>query len=191
MDVTVSSDNFVFATNLFGTSCAGSIAIWQKQSGTLVSNIPNQAGANSYFLTIQKNGPLYYDDNTFALYVANFAGGACGSFSTVGTVFAFPAGLRSADGEDVVGLDQSAQGGGALLTFEPPNFTNPTICTIGGTDPVSFDINHRQQRVFVADAGLNALLELSYPGCQPITTVQGNPSGLPIGVAKDAPETLN
>jgi hypothetical protein len=191
VDVTVSNDNFVFATNIFGGTCAGSISIWQKQSGALVSNIPNQAGAGSYFLTIQKNGTLYYDDNSFALYVGNCAGGACGTFTNVGAIFAFPGGIRSVDDEDVVLDDQSAQGGGALLTYEPPNFTNPTVCTLGGIEPVSFDINRPQRRAFVADAALNELLEFSYPGCKQIAAIQGNTSGLPIGVAKDYPETLH
>jgi hypothetical protein len=191
-DVTVSNDNFVFATNIISGSCAGgSISIWQKQSGALVGNIPNQAGANSYFLTIQKDGTLYYDDNTFALYKGSCAGGACGAFTNTGATFAFPGGLRSADGEDVVLDDQSASGGGALFTYEPPDFSSPDVCTIGGADPVSFDINHRQHRAFVADAGLNEALELSYPGCKLIGTVPGNTSGLPIGMAKDQPETLH
>jgi hypothetical protein len=191
VDVTVSRDNYVFATNLFGNSCdAGSISIWQKQSGVLVGNIPNQAAANPYSLTIQKDGTLYYDDSSIALYKGSCAGGACGPFSNVGASFKSPGGLRSADGEDVVLEDPSAPGGGALLTYEPPDFSNPDVCTLGGTDPTSFDINHRQHRVFIADAYLNEAFEFSYPGCKLIGTVPGNTSGLAIGIAKDFPETL-
>jgi hypothetical protein len=190
-DVTVSNDNFVFATNLFGiNSCAGSISIWQKQTGALVGNIPNQASVSSYFLTIQKDGTLFYDDNSTGLYKGSCAGGACGSFTNTGATFAFPGGLRSADGEDVVLDDQSASGGGALFTFEPPDFSNPAVCTLGGQDPVSFDINHNQKHVFVADAGLDEISEFTYPGCKPIGSIPGNNSGLPIGIAKDFPETL-
>jgi hypothetical protein len=190
-DVTVSNDNFVFATNLFGGSCNGSISIWQKQSGALVGTIPNQAGVNSYFLTIQKDGTLYYDDNSFALYKGSCAGGACGSFTNTGATFAFPGAVRSADGEDVVLDDQSAPGGGALFTYEPPDFSSHDVCTTGGSDPVTFDLSHGQQHVFVADAGLNEGLEFSFPGCQLIGTVGGNTSGLAIGVAKDIPESLH
>jgi hypothetical protein len=190
-DVTVSNDNFVFATNIISGSCAGSISIWQKQSGALVGNIPNQARANSYFLTIQKDGTLYYDDNTFALYRGSCAGGACGPFTNTGATFAFPGALRSADGEDVVLDDQSASGGGALFTYEPPDFSSPDVCTLGGADPVTVDINRKQNHAFVADAGLNEAAEFTYPGCKLIGTVPGNTSGLPIGVAKDFPETLH
>jgi hypothetical protein len=190
VDVTVSADGYVYATNIFAGACAGSISSWKKD-GTFIGTIPNQAGANSYFLTIQKDGTMYYDDNTFALYVGSCSAGSCGSFSNTGATFAFPGGLRSADGEDLVLDDQSASGGGALVTYEPPNFTSGDSCSVGGADPVSFDINHRQHHAFLADAGLNEGVELGYPGCAPIGTVPGNSSGLPIGMAKDYPETLN
>lgn len=189
-DVTVSNDNFVFATNELSGTCSGSISIWQKQSGALVSNIPNQAGANSYLLTIQKDGTLYYDDNSFALYKGNCAGGACGAFTNTGASFAFPGGLRSVDDEDVVLDDQSAPGGGALFTYEPPDFSNPEVCTLGESDPVTMDINHQQHHVFIADAGLDEALEFSYPGCKLIGTVAGSTSGEPVGIAKDQPESL-
>jgi hypothetical protein len=191
LDVTVSNDNYVFATNIYGGGCWGSISIWQKQSGALVGHIRNQARAYSQFLTIQKDGTLYYDDTSPGLYKGSCAGGACGSFSKVGASFVYPGGLRSADGEDVVLDDEFAPGGGALLTYEPPNFSSPDVCTLGGSDPVSFDINHRQHRAFIADAGLNEALEFSYPDCKLIGTVRGNSYGAPIGIAKDFPETLH
>jgi hypothetical protein len=190
-DVTVSNDNYVFATNIAGGgSCAGSISIWHKQSGALVSNIPNQAGAESFFLTIQKDGTLYYDDYSLALYKGSCTGGTCGAFTNTGATFAFPGGLRSVDDEDVVLDDQSASGGGALFTYEPPDFSNPEVCTLDESDPVTFDINHRQHHVFVADAFLDEALEFSYPGCKLIGIVAGSTSGAPVGVAKDQPETL-
>ena len=189
LDVTVSLDGYIYATNIFGGSCNGSISSWKKD-GTFIGNIPNQAGANSYYLTIQKDGTLYYDDNTFALYKASCSAGTCGSFSNTGAVFNFPGGLRSADDEDVVLDDQSAPGGGSLTTYEPPNFTSGDTCSVGGSDPVTFDINHKQHHAFIADAGLNEGIELTYPSCALIGTVPGNSAGLPIGMAKDFPETL-
>ncbi len=190
-DVAVSNDNYVFATNVNSFGCNGSISIWHKQSGILVGNIPNPAGAASYFLTIQKDGTLYYTDSTPALYRGSCAGGVCGAFTNTSATFAFPGGLRSADGEDVVLDDQSAPGGGALLAYEPPDFSSPGVCTIHGSDPVGFDISRQQQRAFVADSGLNKVLEVSYPDCKLIGTVPGNAGGLLVGVAKDIPETLH
>ena len=191
VDVTVSNDDFVFATNIYGGGCHGSISIWQKQSGALVGNIPNQAGAYSYFLTIQKDGTLYYDDNSPGLYKGSCAGGTCGSFKNTGAKFTFPGGLRSVDDEDVVLADQGGPPpNGDLLTFEPPDFSNPAFCLPGAGDPITFDINHRQRRVFIADPERVEALELSYPDCKLIGTVPGNSSGLVIGVAKDQPESL-
>jgi hypothetical protein len=190
-DVAVSNDNYVFATNANSFGCNGSLSIWHKQSGILVGNIPNPVGAASLFLTIQKDGTLYYTDSSPALYRGSCAGGVCGAFTNTGATFAFPGGIRSADDEDVVLDDQSAPGGGALLTYEPPDFSSPGVCTIRGSDPVGFDISRRQQQAFVADAGLNKVLEVSYPDCKLIGTVPGNAGGLLVGVAKDIPETLH
>jgi hypothetical protein len=191
LDVTVSNDNYVFATNIYGGDCFGSISIWQKQSGALVGHIRNQAHAYSDFLTIQKDGTLYYDDTSPALYKGSCAGGSCGSFTNTGATMTYPGALRSVDGEDVVLDDEFAPGGGALLTYEPPNFISPDVCTLGGSDPASFDINLRQHHAFIADALLNEALEFTYPDCKLIGTVRGSSYGAPSGIAKDFPETLN
>ena len=194
-DVTVSSDNVVYATNIISGACAGSISAWNKTSGNLIANIPNPNGANSYFLTIQNNGQLYFDDNTFGLYTAMCTGGSCGTFANVGATMNFPGGLRSEDGEDVALDDQSGPGGGNLYTYEPPTFNvNNTNCPVNGVDPVSFDVNHSQHHAFFADAGLNQLTELKYTNttgaCAAKGTVAGNQSGLPIGVGVDRAEVL-
>jgi hypothetical protein len=186
-DVAVSKDDYVFATNFDGGSCPiGSLSIWQKQSSVLVGTIPNQAGANPFFLTIQKDGTLYYDDKT-GLYSGSCPGGSCGAFTNTGASFGYPGGLRSADGEDVVLDDQTA---GSLYIYEPPHFDRPVVCQLGAFDPVSFDINLRQHHVFVASSQLNQALEFSYPDCKLIGTVPGNIGGSPVGIAKDFPETL-
>ena len=191
LDVTVSNDNYVFATNEYGGGTQGSISIWQKQSGALVGFIPNPDGALSYYLTIQKDGTLYYDDSSWGLFKGSCAGGSCGAFTNTGATFNYPGGLRSVDDEDVVLVDQKAAGGGAIFTYEPPNFSNPVVCTLGGTDPVTIDINRRQSRAFVADLGRDEVLELSYPGCKLIGFVRGEGGGALDGVAKDYPETLH
>jgi hypothetical protein len=106
---------------------------------------------------------------------------------------AFPGGLRSADGEDVILQDQSGAGGGDADEYEafPSTFTQ---CALNGSDPVSFDINKPQHHYFYADAGLNLGVEVSWSAgttsCPLIGTVPGNQSGLPIGAAKDSPESL-
>jgi hypothetical protein len=182
VDVTVAKDGTVIASNIFGFNENGSLSTWHKD-GTFVANFPNTNGSNDFFLTVQKNGTVYYDDNGLNFWVGSCPAGACGSFTTTGATFNFPGGLRSADGEDVVLQDQS--------TFEPPDFGSPASCALGASDPVTFDINRLQHHYFYADANNDVGGEVDYPSCIPIGTVPGNPGGLLIGVAKDYPEPLN
>ena len=193
VDVTVSADNTVISSNIFGSNEAGSLSTFNKTTGATIGNFPNSAGANTYFVTVQHDGTVYYDDNTFSIYVGSCPAGACGSFAGTGATMAFPGGLRSADGEDVILQDQSGAGGGDADEYEafPSTFTS---CPLNGVDPVSFDINRPQHHYFYADAGLNEGVEVSWSAgttsCPLIGTVAGNSSGLPIGAAKDLPEHL-
>jgi len=194
VDVTVSADNTIIASNIFGSNEAGSLSTFNKTTGATEGNFPNAAGANTYFVTVQKNGTVYYDDNTFDIYVGSCPAGACGAFASTGATMAFPGGLRSADHEDVILQDQSGAGGGDADEYEafPSTFTS---CALNGSDPVSFDINHSQHHYFYADAGFNEGVEVSWSAgttsCPLIGSVAGNSSGLPIGAAKDLPEHLN
>lgn len=192
VDVTANS-GLVIASNIFGSNEAGSLSTFNRTTGATIGNFPNAAGANTYFVTIQANGTVYYDDNTFSIYVGTCPSGVCGSFSSTGASMAFPGGLRSADSEDVILDDQSAAGGGALDEYEafPSTFTQ---CTLGGSDPVSFDINHAQSKAIDADAGLNELVAHHWAAgttsCPTTGFGLGNSSGLPIGAAFDRPEVL-
>jgi hypothetical protein len=189
-DVAVAKDGTVLATNLNGLNRQnGSISTWHKD-GTFVGNFPNPNGSNDYFLTIQKDGTVYWNDQ-INLWTGSCPAGACGSFAATTATFGFPGGLRSADGEDVVLQDQLGPGGGDALTYEPPNFGSPTSCALNAGDPVAFDINRLQHHYFFADASNNDAVEVDYPSCTLIGTVPGNAGGLPIGVAKDYPEPLN
>jgi hypothetical protein len=191
-DVTVSSAGIVIATDIISNGCSGGgISTW-KNGGTFVGNFPNGAGANSYFITVQKTGDVYYDDNTFTIYHGSCPAGVCGSFNSTGATMAFPGGLRSATGEDVVLDDQSAAGGGALTTFE--SFpTSSASCPLGASDPVSYDFNHRDKHAYYADAGNFVGGEVKWDDatnvCAPVATVAM--PGQPIGVAVDAPGPLN
>jgi len=194
-DVTVSADNVVYATNIISGACSGSISAWNKNTGALISNTPNFNGANSFFLTIQNNGDLYYDDNTFTMYKGSCIAGTCGAFTNTGATFAFPGAIRSEDGEDVA-LDDQGNGSvtGPITTYEPPNFGSGGVCNHAGTDDVTFDVNHSQHHMFLADAGLNQLTELKYTNttgaCAPKGSAPGAASGQPIGVAVDRAENL-
>jgi hypothetical protein len=195
-DVTVSKDGTIIASNLSTANLyqGGSISTWIRggRGGTFVGNFPMINAYPGMFVTVQKNGAMYFDDvdsNTGEgpIWAGNCPLGVCGTFKSTGAVAAFPGGLRSADDEDVVQLDQTAL---RLKTFE--HFPFGKSCNLSGeSDPVGFDINRHQHHVFVADANLDVGVELTYPGCVLIGTVPGNPGGLPIGIAKDYPEPLH
>jgi hypothetical protein len=194
-DVTVAKDGTIIASNLYQPNFneGPSISTWIRggHGGTFVGNFPMTNAYRGMFVTIQKNGTLYFDDidNTNGegpIWTGSCPLGACGTFTSTGAVAGFPGGIRSADNEDVVQLDQTAL---TLTTFE--HFPNGNPCSLSGeSDPVGFDINRREHHVFVADANLNVGVELTYPGCVLIGTVPGNSGGLPIGIAKDYPEPL-
>jgi hypothetical protein len=195
-DVTVAKDGTVIASNLLQSNYqeGGSISTWIRggHGGTFVGNFPMTNAYYGMFVTVQKDGTLYFNDvDSNTGYGPIWTGacplGLCGSFTSTGAVAAFPGGLRSADNEDVVQLDQT---GLTLTTFE--HFPHGRSCSLSGeADPVGFDINRREHHVFVADSNLNVGVELTYPGCVLIGTVPGNPGGVPIGIAKDYPEPLH
>jgi hypothetical protein len=193
-DVAVAHDGTVIAANIFQPMGheQGSISTWHSD-GTFVGNFSMPNSFEGLFVTVQKNGTLYYNDIDFTsgaglLWTGACPLGACGTFTSTGATTAFPGGLRSADGEDLVQIDQNASGGGALITYE--SFPTGVSCAIGAGDPDGMDLNKSQHHVFFADALNNTGGEIAYPSCTAIGTVPGNAGGLPIGAAVDAPDGL-
>ena len=188
-DVTVASDGTVIASNLYDQlgSENGSISTWTG-NGTFVGNFPMVDDILGAFVTVQKNGTLYFNDVDLAsgaglLWTGACPLGACGTFTSTGATTVYPGGLRSADFEDVVQIDQQASLGGALITYE--HFPNGNSCALGGGEPDGMDINRSQHDVFYADAINDVGVEVRYPSCKPVGTVPGNLGGLLVGVALD------
>jgi len=192
VDVTVYKTT-VIATNIYNANTfIGSVSTWNKATGALEGNFPNPASAFDYFVTVQKNGTVYMDDNTLSVYSFTCPAGLCTTETSVGaTGFNFPGGLRSGPGEDLVLQDQSGSSGGAQLTYESFPGGPAQTCTVdSGADTVAFDMNKLHNHYFAADATNNRAVEVKYPSCAAIGTVPGNASGLPIGAAVDDPESL-
>jgi hypothetical protein len=196
-DVTVSGDNTVLAADIMSNSCSGgAISSWRKSTGRLIGNFPNSAGANTYFLTIQRNKNVYYDDNLPELAVGSCPAGICGPFSNTGASFNSPGGVRTYDleGEEAVVLDdQRGAGGGTATLYIPPSFGGGAVCPLGGGDPVGIDLNFNLSTLFYADADGSAVeflfrdvggLRCAFEGR---VTTSG---GLPVGIAVDPPESL-
>jgi len=197
-DVTVSDDGYVIASNYFGKQCSsGSISVWKRSTGALVANYPNPSGQPIKFLTIQKDGTLYYDDETPGLWVGKCTKGACSGFTNTGAVFRSPGGIRSADNEHVVLEDQAGIGGGRVLTYAPPFFDTPSgSCSLASVDPFGIDINFKENHIFVADGGRGIVKEFKYPAgggdgsqCVLIGSVSTS-GGFPFGIAVARPESL-
>ena len=194
-DVTVAKDGTVIASNIFSANGGkGSISTWLLD-GTFVGNFKMINDIEGVSVTVQKNGTLYFNDVDASsrqglLWTGGCPLGACGAFTSTGAKTKFPGGIRSADFEDVVQLDQGADAfTGALITYE--TFPSGLSCPIiGASDPVSFDLKKRQNDVFYADADSNVGGEITYASCAVVGTVPGNPNGLPIGAAVDPPDPL-
>ncbi|HEY5095724.1 MAG TPA: hypothetical protein VII69_11460 [Candidatus Eremiobacteraceae bacterium] len=194
-DVTIAKDGTVIASNIFSDSGGrGSISTWHL-NGTFVGNFKMVNDLQGVSVTVQKNGTLYFDDvdsgtRQGLLWTGSCPLGACGKFTSTGAKTAFPGGLRSANGEEVVQVDQGTDAfTGTLITYQ--SFPKGVSCLIvGASDPVSIDIKKEEKDVFYADADLNVGGEIAYPSCAAVGTVPGNPNGLPIGAAADPPDPL-
>jgi hypothetical protein len=185
VDVTRATDGTIIASNSYAQNILenGSISTWNN--GNFVGNFPMVNDIFGGFVTVQKNGTLYFNDvdltGAGVLWTGSCPLGVCGAFTSTGATTVVPGGLRSADQEDVLQIDQAV--GGSLITYE--TFPTGTSCAIGAGAPDGLDLNWAQHHVFYADAVNNAGGEMKYPACTLIGTVTGNAGGLPIGIAVD------
>jgi len=195
-DVAVQKDSTVIATNISGVSqAAGSISTWNA-NGILVGNFVNPGGFKDYFLTVQRNGKVYFDDSGLELNVGTCPLGVCGSFANTGaTGFDGAGGLRSASysktGFDVAVLMSF----GSLLTYTsfPGGPSSSCSWPEGSFLIEGFDFNHTDHHVFGADEdpdGDNGY-EMTYPGCVVIGNAPGGSNSTLIDVAVDRPGALD
>jgi hypothetical protein len=189
VDVTVAKDGTVIASNFVQINFreAGSISTWIKgpNGGTFVGNFPASNGSTAMFVTVQKNGTIYFDDypnqtNVGVLYSLSCPAGKCGAQTQVaGVSFNVPGGLASDETEDLL----ADNGFGTAQTFELPN-PNPSTFPVLGV-PTGMAINELDHHWFVADGSDNDAAEYSYPDGKLIGTVAGDPGGGTFGVAVD------
>ena len=174
----------------------GSISTWigGPNGGTFVGNFPMTNDSEGLFLTVQKNGTVYYNDIDAAsgqgvLWTVSCPAGACGTETQVaGVTFAFPFGMGSDGKEDLLVNDLNPAGGGFADTFELPNPKPKTFPLLGV--PVGMAINPLDHHWFVADAMNDNAAEYSYPGGTLIGTVPGNSGGDLVGIALDPGHSL-
>ncbi|HEY5096292.1 MAG TPA: hypothetical protein VII69_14360 [Candidatus Eremiobacteraceae bacterium] len=194
VDVTLAKDGTVIASNILQPSGAeaGSLSTWIEgpNGGTFVGNFPMTNDTEGLFVTVQKNGTVYFDDldvnGSGALWSLSCPAGACGAQTQVaGVSFGGGGGLGSDATEDLLANDQTNV---TADTFELPNPSPATFPLTG--EPVGMVINKLDHHWFIADAVNNDAGEYLYPSGTLVGTVPGNSGGLPIGVAVDPGHTL-
>ncbi|HEY7980504.1 MAG TPA: hypothetical protein VID19_03400 [Candidatus Eremiobacteraceae bacterium] len=188
-DVVVAKDGTIVALNYgqIGGPEAGSISTWigGPNGGTFVGNFPLSNDIVGGFLTVQKNGTIYFNDldnsSVGLLWKVLCPAGACGAQTQVaGVSFAAPAGLASDDAEDLLAVDQGTM---TADTFELPNPTPKTFALTGIVFGMA--LSRQDHHWFVADALNNVADEYAYPSGHLIGTVPGSAGGNLIGVAID------
>jgi hypothetical protein len=193
VDVTVARDGTVIASNLVQINFDenGSISTWMggPNGGKFVGNFATANNGEAQFVTVQKDGTVYFDDligNTAngALFYMSCPAGACGPQTQVtGVSFTLPGGLESNDNEELLAND----GLGFADTFKLPN-PNPKTFPVAGI-PTGMAINKLDHHWFVADGLNNDAAEYLYPGGKLVGTIQGNPGGGTFGIAVDPGHT--
>jgi hypothetical protein len=189
-DVTVAKDGTVIASNLgqYNGPEKGSISTWiaGPNGGTFVGNFPMTNDSQGGFITVQKNGTVYYDDldattSHGAVWYLSCPAGACGAQTQLTSVsLGYPGGLASDSTDDLLVTDSQP---GKAETFELPN-QNPKTFPMTGI-VFGMAINQKDYHWFVADALNNDVAEYAYPSGTLIGTVPGNFGGNMDGVAID------
>jgi hypothetical protein len=173
LDVAVAPDGTVIASNenVFDGSGAGSLSTWTggANGGTFVGNFPMTNSMNGQFVTIKKDGTVYFSDvdqQSFKglLWTVACPAGACGTQTQVaGVSFASPGGMVFDDTGDLLVIDDSAI---TANTFELPN-PSPSTCALTGA-PVSVAVDRKHHTFVTTDDERFGILEgkeYSYPGC--------------------------
>lgn len=189
-DVTVANDGTVIASNYgqIGGPELGSISTWigGPNGGTFVANFPMTNASQGGFITVQKNGTVYFDDldattKHGALWSVSCPAGACGVQKRIaGVSLGAPGGLASDSTEDLLVTDSQPA---TAETFELPN-THPKTFPLTGI-VFGMALNRVDNRWFAADALNNDAAEYAYPGGALIGTVPGNVGGNFDGIAID------
>jgi len=194
-DVTVAKDGTIIVSNIgqFNGREAGSISTWVKgpNGGTFVGNFPMTNDIQGGFITAQKNGTVFFDDQDAttrhgAVWSLSCPAGHCGTQTQVaGVSLGAPGGLGSDSTDDLLVTDSQP---GNAETFELPN-PNPMTFPLAGI-VFGMAMSQGDTHWFVADALDNEAAEYSYPSGSLIGTVPGNSFGNLDGIAIDPGHAL-
>jgi hypothetical protein len=186
-DVVVAKDGTIIASNntAIDPHEGGSLSTWigGPNGGTFVGNFQMPGGSFGGFLTVRRNGTVYFDlglSNASVWYVSCPAG-FCGPQNQVAGVSLYRAsGLAVNDEGDLLASDRSP---GLGKTFELPNPVPKTFPLYGYPQGMAIDNLHHHW--FVADQN-DIASEYAYPSGKVLGSVVVNPPNAWVwGVAVD------
>ena len=188
LGVTVARDGTVIASNKSTSySGSGSLSTWIEgaNGGTFVGNFPMTNDNYGGFVTVRRNGLVYYNDieggsGFGAIWSLSCPAGQCGAQTQVNISCCFDIGGMAID---ETGDLLFSNGNGFAETFELPN-PSPQSFTMRGTT-YGMAINERNNHWFAADYQFNDAEEYAYPSGTLVGTVKGNSRGAPLGIAVD------
>ena len=191
-DVAVARDGTLLVSNEnnVDNSEHGSISTWigGPGGGTFVGNFPMSNDIGGAFITVKKNGTVYFDDydqstNGGAIWSTSCPAGACGAQTEVfETSLATLQGLGSDSTGDLL-VNESSPNQSSALTFELPN-KFPSSFPLP-EDVFGMAINEDDHHWFVADNDDKVAAEFTYPGGKLVGTVPCGSGCIAIGVAVD------
>ncbi|HEY5095544.1 MAG TPA: hypothetical protein VII69_10540 [Candidatus Eremiobacteraceae bacterium] len=186
VDVTVAKDGTIIASNLrsIDGAVAGSISTWI--GGRFVGNYPMTNSLYGGYVTVARNGTVYFDDidatsNMGVVWSMSCPAGVCGAQTQVaGVSLNYPGGMAIAASGNLLINDWANN---TADTFELPNPEPSTLPVTHG--PLGLAINEQDHHLFVAGTQRNETVEYLYPGGPVVGKVSGDPFGSTTGVAVD------
>jgi hypothetical protein len=190
-DVTAAPDGTVIAANFgqtFGTE-QGSISTWigGQHGGQFVGNFPMKNNGQGAFISVQKNGAVFFDDfdsstDHGAIFSLSCPAGVCGAQTQLsGVSLGDPGGLGFDSTGDLLATDNL---NARADTFELPN-PRPKSFPLEDAYPTGMAFDGVNQAWLVANWSDNEVDEYSYPSGTLIGTVPGKAGGGIVGVAID------
>lgn len=185
--VVVAKDGTIIATNFTAhyPQVGGSLSTWigGPNGGTFVGNFRLNNGNFGGFITIRKDGTVYFDVGAYSttIWSVSCPMGACGVQTQVAGISLSNSGGMAVDAEgDLVLADASPS---LCETFELPNPVPKTFSVYG--HPQGIAINKLDNHLFVADQN-DLASEYSYPSGVMLGSVVVNPPNAWVfGIAVD------
>lgn len=197
-DVTVASDGTIIASNVsaFNGPEKGSISTWigGPNGGTFVGNFPMTNSSSGGFITLKKNGIVYFNDvdatsGTGALWTVSCPAGQCGvQHQVAGVSLGIPGGMAFDNAGDLLAVSTEAQAQSHAHIFELPNPNPTTVFLFSGGTAEGVAFSPRDNRFFVTNLiGIDNSFAyvFSYPSGNLIGMQDGNLNGGFTGIAID------